>query len=123
MIHSTFFFSNQDPTDESSVYETSRKFACALVNRSAPTVLVRGGNFAKEHELPVEAVLPFAFPYGSGGPKTKRATAISLTIFSFGHAAVHDSRCGVSSSLVILKTIILRNWNYDLQESESKRRS
>ena len=73
-----FFSSAQDPTDESSVYETSRKFACALVNRSAPTVLVRGGNFAKEHELPVEAVLPFAFPYGSGGPKTKRATAISL---------------------------------------------
>ena len=77
MIHSTFS-SAQDPTEESSVYETSRKFACALVNRSAPTVFVRGGNFAREHELPVEAVLPFAFPYGSGGPKTKRATAISL---------------------------------------------
>ena len=69
-----FFSSAQDPTEESSVYKTS----CVLVNRSAPTVFVRGCNFAREHKLPVEAVLPFAFPYGSGGPKTKRATAISL---------------------------------------------
>ena len=73
-----FFTIAQDHNEESSVYETSRKFACALVNRSAPTVFIRGGNFAKEHELLVETVLPFAFPYGTGGPKTKHATAISL---------------------------------------------
>jgi hypothetical protein len=73
-----FFSSAQDPDDETSVYETTRKFACALVNHSAPTVFVRGGNFGKEHELPIEAVLPFAFPYGLGGPKQKRATPISL---------------------------------------------
>jgi hypothetical protein len=60
------------------VYETSSKVACALVNRSAPTIFVRGGNFTKERKLLVEAVLPFAFPYGTGGPKTQRATAISL---------------------------------------------
>ena len=45
-----FFSSAQDPNEESSVYETSRKFACALVNRSVPTVFVWGGNFAKEHK-------------------------------------------------------------------------
>ena len=73
-----FFSSARDPNEKSSVYETSRKFACALVNRSAPTVFVQGGNFAKEHELLVEAILPFAFPYGTGGPKTKHATPILL---------------------------------------------
>ena len=73
-----FFSSAQDPTEESSVYETSRQFDCALVNRSARTVFVRRGNFAKEHELPIEAVLPFAFPYGTGGPKLKRPTSISF---------------------------------------------
>ncbi len=74
-----YFFSNaQDPTEESSVYETSRQFACALVNRSALTVFVRGGNFTKEHDLPIEAVLPFAFLYGTGGPKSKQPTAISF---------------------------------------------
>jgi len=73
-----FFSSAQDPTEESSVYKTSKKFACALINRSAPTVLVRGGKFAKEHEMSVEAVLPFAFPYDLGGPKSKRKTVISL---------------------------------------------
>ena len=73
-----FFSSAQDPNEESSVYKTSRKFACALVNRSVPMVFVWGGNFAKEHKLLVEAVLPFAFPYSTGGLKKKHATAISL---------------------------------------------
>ena len=49
-----------------------------IVNRSAPTVFVHGGNFAKDHKLLVEAVLPFAFPYGTGGPKMKHTTTISL---------------------------------------------
>jgi hypothetical protein len=54
-----FFFSTvQDPTEESSVYETSEKFACILINRSAPTILVHGGNYAKECKLSVEAILP-----------------------------------------------------------------
>ena len=85
-----FFSSAQDPNEESSVYETSRKFACELVNRSAPAVFVQGGNFAKEYELPVEAVLPFAFPYGTGGPKTKCATPISLKtcIQQYFHSAM-----------------------------------
>ena len=73
-----FFLSAQEPNEESSVYETSRKFPFALVNRSASTVFVHGGNFAKEHKLLVETVLPFAFPYGSGHPKTKCVTAISF---------------------------------------------
>ncbi len=46
------------------------------MNSPAPIVFVDGGNFAKKHELPVEAVLSFAFLFGSGGPKRKRATAI-----------------------------------------------
>ncbi len=50
----------------------------ALVNHSVPTVFVCGGNFGKEHELPIEAVLPLAFPYGLGGPKQKRDTPFSL---------------------------------------------
>jgi hypothetical protein len=51
-----FFLSAQDPNEESLVNETSQKVACALVN----------------------TVLPFAFPYGGGGQKTKHATTISL---------------------------------------------
>jgi len=70
-----FFSSAQDPNEESSVFKTSRKFACALVNCSAPTVFVRGGNFAKEHELPIEAALPFAFPYGIKRPKNEASNS------------------------------------------------
>ena len=104
-----FFSSAQDPNEESSVYQTSRKFACALVNRSAPTVFIQGGNFAKEHELLVEAVLPFAFPYSTGGPKAKRATATSLKTFIQQYfwldASVYDCGCRVGPSSDIFTTL------------------
>ena len=74
----TYFFSTaQDPSEHTSVYESSTRFATALINRSAPTLLVSGGNFANERELRVEDVLPFAFPFGIGGPKMKRRAKVS----------------------------------------------
>jgi len=71
------FSSAQDPVEESSVFKTSRKFACAMVKQSNPVLMLHGGNYAKEHEVDIEAVLPFAFPYGVGGPNQKRRTKIS----------------------------------------------
>ena len=56
------FSSAQDPVEESSVFKTSRKFACAMVKQSNPVLMLHGGNYAKEHEVDIEAVLPFAFP-------------------------------------------------------------
>lgn len=43
-----------------------------MINRSAPTLLAIGGQYAKSNEIKVENVLPFAFPYGIGGPKMNR---------------------------------------------------
>jgi hypothetical protein len=49
----------------------------AMMNRSAPTLLVSGGNYANARELRVEDVLSFAFPFGIGGPKMKRRANVS----------------------------------------------
>ena len=75
----TYFFSTaQDPSENTSVYGTSNRFALALLNRSAPTLLPIGGKYANMKELKVEDVLPFAFPFGIGGPKMNRRTKVSL---------------------------------------------
>jgi hypothetical protein len=70
-----FFSSAQDPPEESCLWNI-QKFDCALISRSAPTVFVQGEQCAKEHELPVEAILPFAFPYSLGGPKSKKTDCL-----------------------------------------------
>ena len=67
-----FFSTAQDPSEETSVYQTRERFAAALMNRTAPTLLVYGGNYVNEREIRVEDILPFAFPYGIGGPKMNR---------------------------------------------------
>ena len=71
-----FFSSAQDPNEETLFLRHPGKISCALINHSAPTVFVHEGNFAKEHKLPIEAVLPFAFPHGRDGPKIERARPI-----------------------------------------------
>ena len=48
------------------------------MNRTAPTLLVYGGNYANEREIGVEDILPFVFPYGIGGPKMNRRVRVSL---------------------------------------------
>ena len=72
------FSTAQDPTEDTSVYQTTQKFACALINKTMPKLLVQGGEYAKEHEVEIEAILPFAFPYGLGGPKTKRRAHVPI---------------------------------------------
>jgi hypothetical protein len=48
-----------------------------MLNRSTPHLLVSGGSFANSKEMNVEDVLPFAFPFGIGGPKMKRKLKVS----------------------------------------------
>ena len=72
------FSSAQDPSTDASVFETARKFACALVNRTIPKLLISGGTYVRDKEIDIEAVLPFAFPYGLGGPKSERRKNVPL---------------------------------------------
>ena len=75
----TYYFSSaQDPTEKTACYDTPSDFTLAMVNRTAPTLLAVGGNYAKAHEMGVENVIPFAFPWGIGGPNMKRRTPVSI---------------------------------------------
>jgi hypothetical protein len=40
--------------------------------------MVSGGTYVRDREIEIETVLPFAFPYGLGGPKTKRRKHVPL---------------------------------------------
>ncbi len=68
----TYYFSSaQDPSEATSVYGSTEKFALALFQRSAPTLLAYGSTYANITDVPIENILPFAFPFGIGGPKMK----------------------------------------------------
>jgi len=74
----TFHFSSShDPQEDTGVYETTQKFAVAMLEKTMPTLLVNGGSFANLQELLLENVAALQFPFGIGGPKMKRRTPIS----------------------------------------------
>ena len=67
-----YFASTQDPKAGSACYDTESDFALAMMNRTAPSLVAVGRNYAKAHEMDVENVLPFAFPWGIGGQNIDR---------------------------------------------------
>jgi hypothetical protein len=70
----------QDPSEATSVYGSSQRLALALFQRSAPTLLAHGSTYASITDIPFENILPFAFPFGIGGPKMKRRVKVSLQL-------------------------------------------
>jgi hypothetical protein len=74
------FSTAQDPSVNASVYGSSDKFAIAMLQRSAPNLLVYGGTYANNVEMNVENILPFAFPFGVRGPKMKQRVKVSLEL-------------------------------------------
>jgi hypothetical protein len=77
----TYYFSSaQDPSETTSVYGSSERFALAMFQHSAPTLLAYGGTYANVNDVPIENILPFAFPFSIGGPKMKRRMNVSLEL-------------------------------------------
>jgi hypothetical protein len=77
----TYYFSSaQDPSKSTSVYGSSERFALAMFQHSAPTLLAYGENYANINDVPIENILPFAFSFGIGGPKMKCRTQVSLEL-------------------------------------------
>ncbi len=74
----TYFFSSaQEPSDTTSVYGSSDKFALAMFQHSAPTLLAYSGTFVNMKEMNSENILPIAFPFGIGGPKMNQKVKVS----------------------------------------------
>ncbi len=51
-----------------------------MFQQSAPTLLAYGGTFANLKEMNVKNILPFAFPFGIGGPKMKQKLKVSYEL-------------------------------------------
>jgi hypothetical protein len=75
-----FFSSAQDPSEGKSVYDSTDRFAFAIMKRYGPTLLALGGTYANNVEMNVENILPFAFPFGIGGQKMKCKVKVSLKL-------------------------------------------
>jgi hypothetical protein len=78
----TYYFSSaQEPSENTSVSCLSDKFALAMFQHSAPTLLVYGGTYANLKEMNIKNLLPFAFSFGNGGPKIKRKVKVSYELY------------------------------------------
>ena len=67
----------------------------------------------KRIELPIEAVLPFAFPYGLGGPKQNRATPISLKSCIQRYFQLAMSQFMTADVVLVLHQIFSRQISYE----------
>jgi hypothetical protein len=68
----TYYFSlAQEPSENTFVYCLPDKFALAMFQHSAPTLLAYGVTYAKLEEMNIKNILPFALPFDIGGPKMK----------------------------------------------------
>jgi hypothetical protein len=70
----------QDPSEATSVYGSLEKFALAMFQHCAPTLLAYGGTYANITDVPIENILPFAFPFGIEGPIIKQRVQVSLQL-------------------------------------------
>jgi hypothetical protein len=51
----TYYFSSvQDPSETTSVYGFSERFALAMFQHSAPTLLAYGGTYANDNDVPIK---------------------------------------------------------------------
>ncbi len=77
----TYYFSSaQEPSENTSMYGSSDKMALAIFQHSAPILLAYGGTYANLKEMNVKNILPFAFPFGIGGPKMKQKVKVSYEL-------------------------------------------
>jgi hypothetical protein len=65
-----YFSSAQNSSEITYVYGSPERFALAMFQHSAPTLLAYGGIYANGTDVPIEIIIPFAFPFGLGGPTT-----------------------------------------------------
>jgi hypothetical protein len=75
-----YYFSLAQVSEATSVYGSSKRFALAMFQHFAPTWLAYGGTYANITDVPIENILPFAFPFGIGGPKMKQRFRESLQL-------------------------------------------
>ena len=109
----TYHFSSaQDPSHHTSVYGSSDTFALAMFQRSAPTLLAHGGTYAKNTDMKIENILPFAFPFGIGGPKMERRVKVSLELCIQVYLRLSLKQFMEGPTILVLNHIFNRQMSY-----------
>ncbi len=78
----------------------------------APTLLALGGTYANNAEMQVENILPFAFPFGIGGPKMKCRVRVSLELCIHLYFQLSLSQFMEGPTLLIMNHIYNRHMSY-----------
>ena len=63
------FTSTHEPQEDASVYETNQKFVKAMIERTIPTLLVSGKNYANLRELCLVNTAPYRLVPTAGAEK------------------------------------------------------
>jgi hypothetical protein len=78
----------------------------------APTLLALGGTYANNVEMKVENILPFAFPFGIGGPKMKHRVKVSLELCIQLYFQLSLSQFMQGSTILVMNHIYNRHMSY-----------
>jgi hypothetical protein len=94
------------------MYGSSNKFALAMFQCSAPTLLAYGSTYANIKEMNIENILPIAFPFGIGGPKMKQKRKVSheLCIQHYMRLSLQQFRKG--PTILVMNHIHNRQMSY-----------
>jgi hypothetical protein len=82
------------------------------MKRCAPTLLALGGTYANNVEMQVENILPFAFPFGIGGPKMKRRVKVSLELCIHLYFQLSLSQFMEGPTVLVMNHIYNRHMSY-----------
>mgnify|MGYP006194651551 CR=1 FL=1 len=77
----TYYFSSeaQNPTTDNSVFDNTEDFVKAMLDSTAPTLLMYGGSYLKGHEVNLEDAFPIQFPFGTGGPNLGKKRKVEVS--------------------------------------------
>jgi hypothetical protein len=106
------FSTAQDPSQPTSVYCSSDIFALAMFQCSAPTLLAYGGTYAKNADMNTENILPFAFPFGIGGPKMEQRVKVSLELCIQVYMCLSLGQFMEGSTILVMNHIYNKQMSY-----------
>ncbi len=69
-------------------------------------------NYANVNDVPIENILPFAFPFGIGGPKMKCRTQVSLELCIQLYLRLSLKQFMESPAILVLNHIFNRQMSY-----------
>jgi hypothetical protein len=89
------------------------KFAIAMLQKSAPTLLVSGGTHANTRKLKIQDVIPFLFPFGIGATDMKRQVKVSEELCIWHYMRLLLGQFMESPTILILDQMYNRNRSYN----------